>query len=383
MKDALGPGTRLGYCTNVHEGPTWTETLANLARHGAGVRRHIEASDGLAIGIWLSASAARDGARRARELTETLGSSGLIAYTINGFPYGDFHGRRVKHDVYRPNWTEEAREVYTRELVAVLAALLPEGEEGSISTLPVGWRGDVTPAGLEMASRRLVAMAAHLALVEAETGRTIHLDLEPEPGCVLDTVRDVVTFFHEYLFRVGDERTVRRYIRVCHDVCHAAVMFEPQAEVIEHLARAGIVVGKVQISSAIRATLDEEGLVVAALSDFAEDRYLHQTMIEAQGRREFFDDLPLATGPMTSMESGSEVRVHFHVPVFASTLGILGTTQSEIADAIETALVHHGTRHFEVETYAWNVLPEAYRAADLDSAIAAEMTWVRDAIGPA
>ena len=40
MRDALGPGTVLGYCTNVHAGATLGQTLANLETHAA--RAHHE-----------------------------------------------------------------------------------------------------------------------------------------------------------------------------------------------------------------------------------------------------------------------------------------------------------------------------------------------------
>ena len=42
--------------------------------------------------------------------------SGLYVFTINGFPYGPFHGQPVKAAVYRPDWREAERGRYTADL---------------------------------------------------------------------------------------------------------------------------------------------------------------------------------------------------------------------------------------------------------------------------
>ena len=195
------------------------------------------------------------------ELRGVLGELGLRAYTFNGFPYGDFHQPVVKHAVYEPDWTTPRRLSYTLDLARVLAALLVDkdaAEEGSISTLPIGWpRGDGSDGErLAEAGRGLRELAAALRRLEDETGRCIHVDLEPEPGCLLSGAWDVVRFFEEHLLPGGDEATLRRHIRVCHDVCHAAVMFGRQAEELASYRAAGVRVGKVQLSSAVWVRFD-------------------------------------------------------------------------------------------------------------------------------
>jgi len=72
--------------------------------------------------------------------------------------------------------------------------------------------------------------------------------------------------------------------------------------------------------------------------------------------------------------------VHVHVPGFAESLGVLGTTQAELATAIPL-LRGAGCRHYEVETYAWNVLPPDHAADDLAEGIAHELNWVRGNAG--
>ncbi|MHC5024143.1 MAG: metabolite traffic protein EboE [Planctomycetota bacterium] len=386
MRDALGPGTTLGYCTNVHAGVSLDETKSNLQHDALAVKAIVSPNEPMGVGLWLSADASRtlieeDGLARFRDWLE---ERGLFVFTINGFPQSDFHQPVVKHAVYRPDWTETARERYTRDLLRILAALLPEHGEGSISTLPIGW-----PAGggdddrMKRAAARLRSSIEEARHIEHESGRLIHIDLEPEPGCLLQRSTDVARFFSDCLPGGDEGDTMRRYLRVCHDVCHAAVMFEEQREMFDRYDAAGIRVGKVQLSSAVRVHLRGRGRpdqveVLAELSRFVEDRYLHQTVVRRGPEHEFFEDLPDALDACAHLDRiGEEWRVHFHVPVFLEAAGLLGTTRDMIGECIDL-LRGREVRNWEVETYAWSVLPESLRGESLADGIARELLWVKD-----
>jgi hypothetical protein len=394
MRDFLGTGTILGYCTNVHAGATLEQTLANLDTHAVKVKERVSPGEPMGVGLWLSALAARQVLEQDRtaELCNWLGSRGLLPFTFNGFPHGDFHQPVVKFRVYHPDWSDDRRPAYTIDLANILAGLLPEGAEGSISTLPVGWGDDFrrAPEKLRAAGNHLHSVAAHLARIEAERGRLIHLDLEPEPGCQLTTSQDLIQFFERYLLSGGSERTVRRHLRVCHDVCHAAVMFEDQAEVLARYRRAGIEVGKVQLSSAICAPFDafdedQKTACFRQLCSFAEDRYLHQTVIQPAASTSrsgvFVDDLPraLAMAERDATLCG-EWRVHFHVPLYLERFGLVETTQQTVLDCLAALRAHPGVRHVEAETYAWSVLPDELQVEDLAAGIADELRWVRQQV---
>ena len=377
MRDVVGKGTILGYCTNVHAGADLAQTLANLDEHATAVRRAVspnEPAAAMGVGLWLSAKAALqltqdpDGVARLRDW---LGERGLLAYTFNGFPYGDFHGEVVKHAVYQPDWADPERFAYTLQLARILAGLLPEGAEGSISTLPVGW-GTLAddPARLTAATAQLRTLVHHLARVELDTGRYIHVALEPEPGCYLDTAADVVRYFEEHLLPGPDERSTRAYLQVCHDVCHSAVMFEEQAAALGAYAAAGLGVGKVQLSSAV-AVPGERADVLAA---FDERRYLHQTAVRADGQVTLYEDVGEA---LQHAPRRGEWRTHFHVPVYLDGWEGCTTTQACIGECL-AALRGSDVRHYEVETYAWSVLPPELRAGRLSDGIAKELMWVRD-----
>ncbi len=379
------PRHETGYCTNVHAGADLPQTRANLERFSLAVKRQVSPNEAMGVGLWLTAAAA--GALRADgktgEFGDWLGGVGLVPFTFNGFPYGDFHQKVVKHDVYLPTWSDERRLTYTLDLIAIQDALLPAGMEGSISTLPIAW-GQPMPTDeiLHAAGRHLAHIANHLARLEQETGRLIYLCLEPEPGCVLQRKGDIVWFFQNYLDPQGKSDILRRYLRVCHDICHSVVMFEDQADVLQTYYAAGIAVGKVQVSSAVCvdfAVLGERDRIQAIdqLAGFAEDRYLHQTMTREPGKKSVFhQDLPaLLGGIVDPRRLTSEWRIHFHVPIYLETFGHLSGSRGDIVACLAACQKYSDVHHFEVETYAWGVLPKELQHANLADGIAEEMKW--------
>ncbi|MEM7625536.1 MAG: metabolite traffic protein EboE [Planctomycetota bacterium] len=398
MQDALGPGTVLGYCTNVHAGASFSQMKHNLERYALPIKQRVSPDRPMGVGLWFSAEAMQEVVEQnlAQDFRAWLLDQGLQAYTFNGFPFDDFHQPVVKDKVYLPNWSDTDRYHYTLGLATILADLLPDdaAPEGSVSTLPLGWPSSFcgTPEGYDTQARRaadqLLQLVHTLARIELDTGKHIHVDLEPEPGCILETAGGVVRFFEQYLLGGPDDVSVLAYLRVCHDVCHSAVMFEEQADALETYRDAGIKVGKAQLSSAIRVPFAEmdnttRAAARAQLEHFCEDRYLHQTSIRTDdGRVNSYLDLPDALADTTGGDSeGEEWRVHFHVPVYVDALGPLKTTQDEIGryrDAIRPA---DETHHFEVETYAWDVLPPDLQNGDRVDGIARDLEWVLTEFG--
>jgi hypothetical protein len=389
-RPAETPTRVIGYCTNVHAGVTLEEVKRNLETHAVAVRERLQQAgviadgDALGIGLWLPARAARElrESNGTHALREWLEERRLHVFTINGFPHGDFHRQIVKHRVYHPRWSDLARLNYTRDLIHILADLLPEGGEGSISTLPIGWAGDVSPRDQHSAAALLHDAVKVMADIEHWQHKLIHLDIEPEPGCLLQKSEDVVAFFRKHLFSHPQSKLARRHLRICHDICHAAVMFEDQRDVIRMYDSIGAAIGKVQVSSAMRVNFDEldpadREQAFEQLGRFREDRYLHQTLVRMSDGKppRFFDDLPEA---MAESKPVGEWRVHFHVPIFLEQLDLLGTTRDDIPRCLKLLHGRDEVHHFEVETYAWNVLPRSVDVEDLADGIAREMSWLRE-----
>ena len=388
------PGRDLGhltYCTNIHAGEPLEEVMASLARHLPAIKAQVAGVQPFGVGLRLGYAAAnslRDAAAMAR-LKRFLAEGGYYVFTINGFPYGAFHGRAVKEDAYKPDWSDPARLAYTDLLADILSELLPAGQDGSVSTVPCTFK-PWAPGRLAAITEHLVRHVAHLAGIAARTGQTISLALEPEPCCYLETIDETVAFFKDRLFSrdgvarlaaltglstTGAEAVMRRHIGVCYDVCHAAVEFEDPQASIARLRAAGILIGKLQLSSALRVAAFDEASA-RQLAAFAEPVYLHQAVQKANGLLTRFVDLPqaLAAG---GAAAGAELRVHFHVPVFLEQMAHFGTTQAFLAEILALHRADPISRHLEAETYTWDVLPASYRSADLSSAIARELNWVK------
>jgi hypothetical protein len=376
----------LSYCTNVHAGRTVAEVEAGLYRYTVAVRDRF--GEPLAAGLWLARSVTHeltstpDGLAR---FGEGLRRHGLTCHTLNAFPFGDFHSERVKENVYLPDWSQPARRDYTKQCAVILALLLPDDvNEGSVSTLPLGFKGlphdsNFIPACV----RNLLDVAHSLAGLRQTTGKTIRLAIEPEPLCVLETTEETVGFF-KMLFAeaagAGYEGAAREHLGMCYDVCHQAVEFEDAGAAVGAVDRAGVRINKVHVSCALQLdnpARNEEGR--AALRHYVEPRYLHQTTARASGGgvARFVDLSPgFIDNPPAEFRHTDCWRVHFHVPVDADRIGPLGTTRSDLRDALAAVAKLDYAPHLEVETYTWEVMPGRGQV-DLAEALAREMKAAR------
>ena len=370
----LPGGVHLGYCTNVHAADTARDVMASLAGVAARVRSLL-ALDTLGVGLYLSRRAAAEVDPPA--LRDFLAAHGLYVFTLNGFPYGDFHGERVKEAVYTPDWTDPRRAEHTLRLAAILDALAPDDVAvPTISTVPLGWRPGWDADRTTAAARALVAVADALHARVEQGGRPVRICLEPEPGCAVETCAEAARFFDGPLTHAAGRAAdrVRAHLGLCWDTCHQAVVFEEPAAILGTLAAAGVAIGKVQLSSALELRDPRDGDALDRLAAFDEPRYLHQVRTVGGGA----DDLPEA---FASLPRDHPWRVHFHVPIDRDVAGALGTTRPELARAIDALREARATVQYEVETYTWSVLPEAERPredAALAAGLAREIAWARE-----
>ena len=358
----------LSYCTNVHPGRTVAEVIDGVATCTAEVRRQLDAP--VSAGLWLSRSVStelRQSEEALEQLAQVLWQNDLGCYTLNTFPFGDFHSDRVKEQVYLPDWTSDERLHYTQDCARILAQLLPEGAEGSISTVPLG--GKMNPSGGDFHAicfRNLIKLSGFLKSLQETTGRTIRLAVEPEPLCHISSVpEDAVPMFRtlfEMADAIGREEEVQEYIGACFDVCHQAVLFEDVTKSIDQLEDIGVRLNKIHITNAVELP-DPAGNIAgrSALIDYVEPRYLHQTFARlSDGRilnRLDLTEEDINAGSDDEFLNAEAWRIHFHVPVYAEELGPLRTTRGELQAALRRIKLLNYAPHLEVETYTWPVMP--------------------------
>jgi len=381
----------LTYCLNVHPGSTLLEAQDAIYIHAREVFDRVARATDIAgpfgPGIWLSAEAAGlvVDEKHLLAFERGLDAEGFYAFTFNGFPYGRFHGTRVKEAVYKPDWADEPRTEYTNLLAYILARLLPEGVNGSISTLPVTFKPWATAARVQAAAENLARFAGFLHDVACTSGKHITLALEPEPGCLLETADDVVNFFGHHLLPHGcpvlsrdfglnpteAEAAIRRHIGVCLDTTHTGVMDEDPAQAVRWLASNGIRVAKIQLGAALSVDVGPDG-PPPALDGFRDEVYLHQVNARTADGNVFFTDLPDALAKWR--DAVGEWRVHFHVPLSWEGEGPVHTTASQVTDRFLAEAVAAGTEHFELEIYTLDVFPTDI--GSVEAVMAQDLLWL-------
>jgi len=396
-------GHHLTYCTNIHAADGWDAVYANLQRYAPALKARFSPHAPFGVGLRLSAREAREllGSDRLQEFRTFLDGEGLYVAIINGFPYGPFHGTPVKAQVYAPDWREDARVEYTLDLIRILTKLLPEGLDGGISTAPLSykpWLPGESADGWRAVTTNVVRVADALVRLRQQTGALIHLDIEPEPDCSLENTEETVSFFEQWLSPVGapalasslgidaDEawRHIQQHIRLCFDCCHFAVEYEDPAAALERFRSAGIQIGRVQLSSALRIafpeSLQQVNAVAGELRPFADATYLHQVVQQCGTALRRYPDLDEAIGQARG-SANCEWRVHFHVPLFTRKYAAFDSTQDYVRKVLDLAMHSGFTTHLEIETYTWDVLPAGLKV-DLLASIAREYEWVLGGIAP-
>lgn len=387
----LWRGSELTYCLNVHPGETLADVVTAIDGPVREVKRRVCADAPFGLGLRLSSNAVAELAHpgKTTEFRNFLADSCMYAFTVNGFPYGTFHGTPVKDRVYLPDWTSVERHTYTLALAHVMAQLAPPGCKPSISTLPLGYRlhGDTEKRRAACASL-LAAQVVELWKLAQETGVSVGLALEPEPHCLLETTDELLAFFAQHLYSqttltrigqacgVGTETAadiVRTHLGTCLDTCHAAVEFETPDALFQSLERGHVAVMKVQVSSGLLIKQADDA-TCAALARFDEPVYLHQVVVKhGDGSLARYEDLGAALSDPTAR--GYEWRVHFHVPVHESRLAVFDSTQGFTAEVLHRQRSRPFCSHWEIETYTWHVLPT--QPTSLVDSICSEFEWVQ------
>ena len=377
----LANNSHLAYCTNIHRGSSWAETLDSLDRYTMKVRDRVCPDDEYAIGLRLSASAARQlsDSTTLLEFQRWLEKRKCYVFTINGFPYGDFHGTRVKEEVYRPDWTSSDRVDYTKSLFDLLCQIAPPGMEGSVSTVPGSFKRFISSEDQLVAMRKNLAdCGLHIDALSSKSGRDLHLGLEPEPLCLFETSAETVSFFDALLTAgLGDKDVLLKRLGVNYDACHLAVEYETAEESLGRLVDAGIRISKIHLSSALKVS-DFSESTLKTLEGFCEEVYLHQ-VVARTGTDPLvrYEDLDVALAARASGEDqADEWRIHFHIPLHSSPGAPLESTSDQISSVLDIVKGSPDMcRHFEMETYTWEVLPGGLGAVDVVDQLVREYDW--------
>lgn len=399
MKNEFG---HLTYCTNIHSGESWGEHFIELKKNFPEIKSSVSPNNPLGIGLRLSnqASIALTNPDNLAQFEEWLNQEGGYVFTMNGFPYGDFHSKSVKESVHAPDWTSDDRVSYTLRLFDILEKLLPTGLEGGISTSPLGYRHhfkeeEEKARAIKKATENILKIAEQLMHIKETTNTILHIDIEPEPDGLLETGKEFIDWYENVLLPLAQERfskqlglspieiekRIKKHIQICYDVCHFALGYENHVQVLDTLESKGIKIGKIQISAALKATIGQDENqrehLAKLFKPFDENIYLHQVIAQKEDDTLIrYKDLPKALQDIQNKRV-NEWRAHFHVPIFLEKYGELASTQNEITTVLKRHQNKSLTQHLEVETYTWAVLPTQFQIP-IAKSIERELLWVKD-----
>jgi len=376
----LNHGLHLAYCTNIHRGESWNETFAALEKYTLAVRQLVCPNKPYAIGLRLSDQASRELSEKSALVAfqKWLDQHNCYVFTINGFPYGRFHGTRVKEQVYAPDWTTNERVEYTNRLFDLLAQLASDGVEGSVSTVPGSFKEFIRTKEQERAMRNnLWRCVEHIAGVSERSGTKLHLGLEPEPLCYLETSEETARFFDQLRADRPNDPRLGEHLGVNYDTCHLAVEFEEPRDVIARFQQHRIKISKLHFSSALKVRPTPE--VRAALKAFADDIYFHQVVERAEdGSINRYKDLDAALSQPSNInhQPPLEWRIYFHIPLHSKPTPLFDTTADHLLGVMDVLRENPSLcSHVEMETYTWEVLPPELKNRNVVDQLVAEYQW--------
>ena len=377
----LNEGIHLAYCTNIHRGEGWAETFQTLKDYTLRVRDKVCSDRPYAIGLRLGHLAALElndsRSDNLKIFREWLDKNNCYIFTVNGFPYGQFHGARVKEQVYRPDWTDQRRVDYTNLLFDILVKLLPPGIAGSVSTLPGSFKEFISDDGAQGDTiiENVSKSADHIVKLIEKTGSDLHLGLEPEPLGWFENTAETIEFFDR--FRASKGNAYDNVLGVNYDTCHLAVEFESAKDALTALQNKNIRISKIHLSSALRLFPDHHSL--KALKEFEDDVYLHQVIAKSNdGSLRRYRDLPDALDARAECGEidDQEWRVHFHIPLHSVPGNHFNDTRDHIEDTLDLLSSDPSIcKHLEMETYTWEVLPSDMQSGDVVEQLVKEYEW--------
>jgi len=389
----------LSYCSNIHPGEDWNQTLHSLKSYLPKIKKEVSPENPFGIGLRLSniASLGLNEGNNLQDFKDWLEDNQFYVFTMNGFPYGNFHNERVKDMVHAPDWTTVERLEYSQRLFDQLAFLIPEGVSGGISTSPISYRHwhstiDALDKAFIAGAEGMAEIVLQLVDIEKKTGKHLHLDIEPEPDGMIENSDELLHFYDAYLIPIGTKKLIETFgcneetaknlilghITVCYDICHFSLAYEEPAYTLEKFKKAGIKVGKIQVSSALKILFEkgENEEVWQSLAQFNEPTYLHQVTEKVGSQVITYKDLAEV---LEKRPKVSELRSHFHVPIFLEKYDHLFSTQDQIIKVLEYLKKDQFSDQLEIETYTWDVLPKDLKT-ELSDSIIRELEWLKNNI---
>ena len=364
--------SNLSYSLNVYDINS-IEDIRNICNSKVEkFRKNINAKQQpFALGLWINAQVAKEFQQNNNidKFKGFLKEQNYFVSSINAFPFGDFQNKIIKSDVYLPDWSELARLEYTLSVIDILSHLLPEKIEGSISTLPGGYKKFWSEDKDEKMLNNILKVGEYLLKIYKTTGKKIILSYEMEPDCVWENIQDFVSFYNKFR---ENNRAISEFIGVCYDTCHQEIVSYKSHNGIDLILANNIPIGKIQFSAALSIN-DKKGKDKLKELGFLQSIYLHQVAsIAKNGDIRRYSDLS------DSIEIREKLLIHYHIPIFLEKVNEnIFVEKSELLYILEKLKSKQlYCINLEIETYTYSLLKNILDLRDIEHSIAKEYQWI-------
>ncbi|HFL8794949.1 MAG TPA: metabolite traffic protein EboE [Candidatus Azosocius sp. HAIN] len=379
------------YCTNIHFGESFQDVFFILKFYSRKFRNILFSYYIFYVGLRLSNFSIIYLSKFSFlfDFKIWLKCNNFYIQSLNAFPYCNFSNSYIKENVYFPDWGNFKRYVYMRKLIIFFSFFLEKNKFCGISTVPVSYKyffHKFFYNNLYIKSiKYLYNLVILLNNLYINKNILIHLDIEPEPDCVISKTMDYIFFFKNWFINrcffyiffnscFSKEKIyffIFNYLKICFDICHSAVEFEKVNQSFNSIFLFEFSIGKFQISSSLEIMKYNFNI----FSYLPETPYIHQIHgNNFYGNVITYKDVSLFKIFLYN-EKVINYRVHYHIPIFLEFYGNFKSTQQYIIDMFNFLICKNMFFILEIETYTFEILPY-YLKLNILSSLKREYDWV-------
>ncbi len=279
----------------------------------------------------------------------------LIIKSINGFVYQDFHKKKLKQNIYLPDWTSKYRLVYTKNILYLIQHLNTKDNKISISTLPISYKKWIKNKNLHIILYKTILNIKNIILHLKKSKNNI--SIEPEPGCLLECYIDIINFYKMWIKYTI--KHFKKYICICYDICHFSVIFDKHEITITAIKKyTNIKIAKIQVSSALKTIIPikkkYKKLLLISLLKIKKSNFLHQCSIKHDKNKNNYNDIDKII-LLIKLKINSEIKIHCHIPIYRKKFKYLNTTHLETNNTINYIKKYTHYKNLEIESYTYNL----------------------------
>lgn len=375
----------LMYCSNIFKNNTQKQLFNNLNKLIKKLKSKFNKEKKFSIGLCASNKLSNELIKNINIFSKYIKKKKINIPSLNGFSYNNFHKKITKDNIYWPDWSSIKRVNYTNNLIKLLDNINNKNKK-SISTMPISYKGWINKKNTVYIYYKTAKNLTKVTENIIKNKSNIIISIEPEPTCLIEKSQEFINYFNNWIkplykkYSINNKKNIKNIIGICYDICHFAVQFEKHEKILNNLEKENIIIGKLQISSALKINDDrtkkENKQIIKNLNVFKYSSFLHQINNINKNKTKIYKDIKYSIKYLKK-NIKSEWRIHFHIPIYINKYKNFRTTNNEIKNVMQNINKKNFTGHIEIETYTYKNLSIRY---DILNSIINEYKWIRTII---